>query len=104
MIITISIPLWYDYYGTIKSCVTPYEQDAEKVFQFHYGRLKVFQPLPFLVLHCYFNSTMVRLKDQAAEGEIPTITFQFHYGTIKRGNQKAAQGACYYISIPLWYD
>ena len=72
-----------------------------------------------------FNSTMVRLKERwggdhacrrtfqfhygtikRGRGFIPgrvDIEFQFHYGTIKRGSQRlCARFFC--ISIPLWYD
>ena len=32
----------------------------------------------------YFNSTMVRLKEEAVGGREQQGAFQFHYGTIKR--------------------
>ena len=50
-----------------------------------------------------FNSTMVRLKETASEGNSRTNWFQFHYGTIKRALQRSNKGTTD-ISIPLWYD
>ena len=73
-----------------------------------------------------FNSTMVRLKENANYQVINRITFQFHYGTIKRSisffllhffsyfnstmvrlkvkamKEKGIKDE--QISIPLWYD
>ena len=46
-------------------------------------RLKDCQEREFQTTHCYFNSTMVRLKVFAACLWLANLRFQFHYGTIK---------------------
>ena len=72
-----------------------------------------------------FNSTMVRLKEEAGLNPYLLVEFQFHYGTIKRKNavqeglktiafqfhygtiksHLASSASCHdVISIPLWYD
>ena len=56
-----------------------------KEFQFHYGTIKSSTVADTGIITPYFNSTMVRLKAQAAGATMnPTQLFQFHYGTIKR--------------------
>ena len=116
-------------------------------FQFHYGTIKRNQQMPKNYMLDYFNSTMVRLKVDTAisDGEVNAnfnstmvrlkgslnvvriafLSFQFHYGTIKRirashrpyllwlfqfhyGTIKRIvrrySPLCGEISIPLWYD
>ncbi len=54
------------------------------IFQFHYGSVKSVGALEAKLLWCYFNSTMVRLKEEPAiylKTEIEE--FQFHYGSVK---------------------
>ena len=50
-----------------------------------------------------FNSTMVRLKEEASLRFLLFFEFQFHYGTIKRKICNH-EGNPVVISIPLWYD
>ena len=47
-------------------------------------RLKDLHRPVFLSNQIYFNSTMVRLKDNLVAKNTGEILFQFHYGTIKR--------------------
>ena len=76
------------------------------VFQFHYGTIKscikqAIQGNGF----AYFNSTMVRLKEENAnELTESQFKFQFHYGTIKRVLTTSLIFTFVLISIPLWYD
>ena len=44
--------------------------------------------------NCYFNSTMVRLKEKTYKVITEFSIFQFHYGTIK-------SQLCVAVSIPL---
>jgi len=53
----------------------------------------------------YFNSNMVRLKENLAFG-IPTsdMLFQFQYGAIKGLTQDIVDFFLKEISIPIWCD
>ena len=80
------------------------EDVKSALFQFHYGTIKRLSPPSSVTNQCYFNSTMVRLKDIDYRFKVDTYEFQFHYGTIKRQAVKRTLMRIHTISIPLWYD
>ena len=91
------------HYGTIKSVCLLYFTRYRRWFQFHYGTIKSSVPVWSSSKSSYFNSTMVRLKDNKTIYYRILSVFQFHYGTIK-SEQTVLHGYVLRISIPLWYD
>jgi len=55
--------LFQFHYGSVKRLVTPTQREAHVLFQFHYGSVKRLECSKRQRCSCYFNSTMVRLKD-----------------------------------------
>ncbi len=73
------------HYGSVKSIVAIISSIILILFQFHYGSVKRIKGLNLKYFNRYFNSTMVRLKEQDSLFVIPQrCGFQFHYGSVKR--------------------
>ncbi len=91
--------------GTIKSCGDQGDEGLFVSFQFHNGTIKSLPLTSKNRKSCYFNSTMVQLRELNAITSTRSHTiFQFHNGTIKRfiylGGWHLLRG----ISIPQWYN
>gem|GEM_PF-6386731 len=68
-------------------------------------RLKHSLALVFASINPYFNSTMVRLKQNTKVIKSNCrFIFQFHNGSIKTSIQQNYQNAPQKISIPQWFD
>ena len=80
------LSLFQFHYGTIKSLKRRTDAINYFKFQFHYGTIKSLKSLTAIIRQNYFNSTMVRLKDDIHKYHRVVELFQFHYGTIKRSD------------------
>ena len=92
-ILIISIPVWCDWKRSDSTlCLRPIQ------FQFQYGAIERMQCYEFPWYLCYFNSSMVRLKDcYLTRNNIIQTPFQFQYGAIE-----SAKNSMFWSSNPAF--